>query len=66
MMEILTAHRQRKIGDKAEKILNKVIEIYDILSDNIENVNSIVKEFDVRAQEKKENKVTTPGFKPLN
>lgn len=53
MMEILTAHRQRKIGDKAEEILNKVIEIYDILSDNIENVNSIVKEFDVRAQEKK-------------
>lgn len=45
MLEILSAHRSRKIGDKAEELLNKVIEIYDILSDNIENVSSIVRDF---------------------
>lgn len=45
MLEILSAHRNHKIGDKADELLNKVIEIYDILSDNIQNVNSIVKDF---------------------
>jgi hypothetical protein len=43
MMEILTAHRKKKVGEKAEELLSKVIEIYDILSDNIENVNETVR-----------------------
>lgn len=42
MIEILTAHRSKKIGEKADELLGKVIEIYDILSDNIENVNATV------------------------
>jgi hypothetical protein len=44
----LTAHRTKKIGDKAEELLGKVIEIYDILSDNIENVNATVRQFEER------------------
>jgi hypothetical protein len=65
MMEILTAHRAKKIGDKTEELMGKVIEIYDILSDNIENVSSTMREFGVNRVEKKEN-LSSPGFKPLN
>lgn len=63
MIEILTAHRGKKIGEKAEELLGKVVEIYDILSDNIENVNSTIRS--VSRGERKES-VSSPGFKPLN
>lgn len=66
MLEILSAHRSRKIGDKADELLNKVIEIYDILSDNIENVNSIVRDFESHRGEKNEGRINSPGFKALD
>lgn len=63
MIEILAAHRGRKIGERAEELLGKVVEIYDVLSDNIENVNSTVRA--AGRGERKESE-SSPGFKPLN
>lgn len=39
------------------------MEIYDILSDNIENVNSTVR---VAGRGERKESVASPGFKPLN
>lgn len=63
MIEILTAHRGKKIGEKAEELLGKVVEIYDILSDNIENVNCTIR---AAGRGERTESVSSPGFKPLN
>jgi hypothetical protein len=64
MIEILSAHRSRKIVEKADQLLGKVVEIYDILSDNIECVNATVRELEGR--DRRTEQSSSPGFKPLN
>jgi hypothetical protein len=42
-MELLTAHKSNIIDLQADGLLQKITEIYDMLSDNIENINSTAK-----------------------
>ncbi len=50
MLQILSAHRGKKIKEKSDILLQRVIEIYDILSDNIENANAVVKEIEKKGR----------------
>jgi len=76
-MELLTAHKSNVIDQRADGLLQKITEIYDMLSDNIENINSTAKFLARREMHpssitnsivKKEvlEEVGSIGFKPLN
>ena len=48
IVDLLEAHRRRDIGDQRELLLGKVVEIYDMLSDGLENSESTLKQVSLR------------------
>lgn len=48
IVDLLEAHRRRDIRDKRELLLGKVVEIYDMLSDGLENSESTLRQASLR------------------
>lgn len=43
ILNVLVAHKTRSIDANSEIIMSKITEIYDVLSENVENINSAAK-----------------------
>ena len=48
IVDLLEAHRRKDMGDQRELLLGKVVEIYDMLSDGLENSESTLRQVSLR------------------